>query len=168
MQHYYGLQAQTYNLFLHVGLGMRLPLYYIFFIVFTIGKHAEYRGKGIYRSSYHGTWKFWLNADIECGLPEWHPKWKGKIYIVMNKWKVTTVHMYVQCFSLSLQAFQKTYWSLTPQLGTVVIEVSLVKVPRLRGDPWRLVQGQTFAITKWDLWWHRVLQHANYLGMKIH
>ena len=65
MQHYYGLvwgvgtrlglQAHADLSFLHVGLGMMLPLYYIFFMVFTISKHAEYRAKGIYKP-YAGAW----------------------------------------------------------------------------------------------------------------
>lgn len=33
------------------------------------------------------------------------------------------VYMYVQCFNLSMS--ERTYWSLTQRLGTIVIEVSL-------------------------------------------
>ena len=36
---------------------------------------------------------------------------------------------------------------MTPQLDTVIIEVSSVKGPSLRGNPLRLrIKGQTFAI----------------------
>jgi len=52
---------------------------------------------------------------------------------------------------------------LTPQLDTAIIEESSVKAQSLWGNPWR-IQGQIFAITKWDLWWHRILQCPNYLS----
>ena len=29
------------------------------------------------------------------------------------------------------------------------------------------MQGQTFAITKWDVWGHRILQWPNYLHNKV-
>ena len=35
---------------------------------------------------------------------------------------------------------------MTPQLDTVIIEASSVKVLRLRGNPTETMQGQTFAI----------------------
>ena len=51
---------------------------------------------------------------------------------ITNKWKATNVHVYVQCLAL-LSKPERTYWSLTPQLDTVVMGVSLVKMLRLRG-----------------------------------
>ena len=37
-----------------------------------------------------------------------------------------------------LSKHEKTYGSLTPQLNTVIIDVSSVHVLSLRGNPWRL------------------------------
>ena len=52
----------------------------------------------------------------------------------MNEWmKSHKSALVVQCFSF-LSKPERTYWSLTPQLDTVVIEISLVKALRLRGN----------------------------------
>ena len=52
-----------------------------------------------------------------------HPKWKETRQL-MNEWKATKVHVYVQCFNF-LSKPERTYWSLTPQLDTVIIELGL-------------------------------------------
>jgi len=44
---------------------------------------------------------------------------------------------------------------LTPYLDTGIIEEPSVKVDR------DYIQGQTFAITKWDLWWKTISQCPN-------
>jgi len=49
--------------------------------------------------------------------------------------KATKVHVYLQCFSLSLSKPERTSWSLTPQLDTVIIQVSSVRELSLRGNP---------------------------------
>jgi len=49
---------------------------------------------------------------------------------------------------------------LTPQLDAVVIEEPSVKVIEY-------IQDQTFTITKWKLWWHRILQCTNYLYLSM-
>ena len=64
-----------------------------------------------------------------------HPKWKN---MVMNEWKATKVQMYVQPFFP-----ERTYWSLTPQLDTVV------KTLRLRGNPWRLYRAKHLPSQNW-------------------
>ena len=55
-----------------------------------------------------------------------------------QKWmlrKATKVHVYLQCFSLSLSKPERTSWSLRPQLDTVIIQVSSVRELNLRGNP---------------------------------
>ena len=55
---------------------------------------------------------------------------------------------------------ERTSWSLTPQLDTVIFEVPSVKGISLRGNTLRLyMQGQTFAIR--PIWWHRILHWVN-------
>ena len=59
----------------------------------------------------------------------------------MNEWKATKC----MCMSNVLACLSKperTYWSLTPQLDTVIIEESSVKVLSLRGNPWRLYRAK--------------------------
>ena len=52
----------------------------------------------------------------------------------MNEWKATKVLVHTQYFSVSFPAWG-TYWSLTPQLETVIIEVSTVQVLRWKTNP---------------------------------
>ena len=64
---------------------------------------------------------------------------------------------------------ERTYWSLTPLLDIVVIEKSLVKTLRLRGNPWRLYRPEHLPSQNWTyddtgLYSDR----ASYLSMKVH
>ena len=55
--------------------------------------------------------------------------------------KATKVHMYVQWISLFSKP-ERTSWSLTPQLDTIIIQVSSVKGLSLRGNPLRLYRAK--------------------------
>ena len=79
-----------------------------------------------------------------CSL---HPKWEGKNYSMnewMNEWmnekppKCMCMPNVLACLSKP----ERTYWSLTPQLGTVIIEESSFKVLSLRCNPWRLYKAK--------------------------
>ena len=84
----------------------------------------------------------------------------NKVMKVMFR-KATKVHVYVQCFSLFSKP-ERTSWSLTPQLNTVIFEVSSVKELSLRGNIYtEAIQGQTFAINELDLWWHKIVHWLN-------
>ena len=41
------------------------------------------------------------------------------------------------------------YWSLTPKLHTVVIELFMVKALRLRGNPWRPYRAKYLPSRNW-------------------
>jgi len=71
----------------------------------------------------------------------------GKKKKVMLK-KATKVHVYVQCFSLFSKP-ERTSWSLTPQLDTVIIEVSSVKELSLRDNPLRLYRVKHLLLINW-------------------
>ena len=99
-------------------------------------------------STYITTQKGQEGVVIVCDCEFWqglakvllHPKWKenkNEVMKVMLR-KATKVHVYVQCFSLSFSKPERTSWSLTPQLDTVIIEVSSVKGLSLRGNTLRL------------------------------
>jgi len=62
--------------------------------------------------------------------------------------KATKVHVYVQCFSLFSKP-GRTSWSLTPQLDTVIIEVSSVKGLSLRGSTFRLYRAKQLPLMNW-------------------
>ena len=53
-------------------------------------------------------------------------------------------------------------WSLTPQLYTVIIEVSSVKGLSLRGNTLRLYRSKHLTFNELDFWWHRILHWLNY------
>ena len=59
--------------------------------------------------------------------------------------KPTKKHMYVHCFSLS---FSKSE-SLTPQLDTVIIQVSSVKGLSLRNNTLKLYRAKHLSLMNW-------------------
>ena len=68
-----------------------------------------------------------------------------------KKWmlrKATKVHVSVQCFSL-FSKLERTSWSLTSQLDTVIIEVSSVKGLSLRGNTLRLYSAKHLPLINW-------------------
>ena len=76
------------------------------------------------------------------------PQVERKKYIVnnewMNEWMNAKPPKYM-CMSNVLACLsqpERTYWSLTPQLDTVIIEESSVKALSLRGNPWRLCRAK--------------------------
>ena len=64
--------------------------------------------------------RWWLTASRWNGIALFPPTTPAKSQVVF------------------LSKPERTYWSLTPQLDTVIIEVSSVKALSLRGNPWRL------------------------------
>ena len=62
--------------------------------------------------------------------------------------KATKVHVYVQCLSL-FSKLERTSSSLTPQLDTVIIEVSSVKGLSLRGNTLRLYRAKHLPLMNW-------------------
>lgn len=58
-----------------------------------------------------------------------------QLYII--KWKATKVHVHTHHYSILFQ-HESAYWSLKPQLETVIIEVSTVQTLRLRANLRRL------------------------------
>jgi len=79
-----------------------------------------------------------------------YPKWKEKKRKVMKVMlrKATKVHVYIQCFSLFSKP-ERTSWSLTPHLDTVIFEVSSVKELSLRGNTLRLYWAKHFPLMNW-------------------
>ena len=59
--------------------------------------------------------------------------------------KATKVHVYVQCLSKP----ERTSKSLTPQLDTVIIEVSSVKGLSLRGNTLRIYWAKHLPLMNW-------------------
>ena len=82
----------------------------------------------VYRAaSLTSIWLVGSPLVVLNGIKTWirkivHPKWKETRQL-MNEWKATKVHVYVQCFNF-LSKPERIYWSSTPQLDTVIIEGS--------------------------------------------
>ena len=94
---------------------------------------------------------------VQCNYSNFTPQVERKI-ITLRK---STKCMCMPNILAYLSKPERTYWwSLTPQLDAVVIEEPSVKVIEY-------VQDQTFTITKWKLWWHRILQCTNYLYLSM-
>ena len=70
------------------------------------------------------------------------PSGKKNINIVMNE--LMKSHKKCTCISNVLAFLSKPERSFTPQLDTVVIEVSLVKALRVKGNLWRLYRAKHF------------------------
>ena len=85
-----------------------------------------------------------------------HLKWKEKNY--SNEWMNEKPQkcMYMLNVLAFLSKPERTYWSLTPQLETVIIEVSTVQALRWRGNPRHLPSMNWTYIG-----WHRILQWPN-------
>ena len=75
-----------------------------------------------------------------------HPKWKN-IYVVVNEWMnertnkrmnewMKSHKVYVYVCPMFYSKPERTDWSLTPQLDTVIIGVSSFNALRLRAHPW--------------------------------
>ena len=74
------------------------------------------------------------------------PQVERKKIIVNNEWMNEKPPKWM-CMSnvlVCLSKPERTYLSLTPQLDTVIIEESSVKVLSLRGNPWRLYRAKHF------------------------
>ena len=91
-----------------------------------------------------------------------HPKWKEKQKYSNEK------PQKCMCTSNVLAFLSKPERSLIPQLDTVVIEVSLVKALRLRGNPRRLYRAKHLPSRNWtygDTGFYS--GQTSYLNMKV-